>query len=555
MPHCRTRVAALMFALALLLCAPRPAPAAYGGCTGDCDGDRAVEVTDLVRGVNIALGSAAVDECPSLACGDSGQVTIACLIKAVGAALEGCPATVPNPTVEGPVTGGLGVPFLASTMFDLAELGYQQAEYFIAGTAAAHVNTAPLGTDGVWAAARDTTAAYRTRIVTYRPIDPADFNGTVVIEWLNVSGNVDAAPDWLMTHTHLLREGFAWVGVSAQRVGVEGGGGGLGLPPRPLKQIDPERYGSLSHPGDSFSYDIFSQVAQAVRSPVGLSPLGDLAIERVIAAGESQSAFRMVTYVNAIHPLTGLFDGYFIHSRSLNAAALSEAPQAAIPVPAPGFIRTDLDVPVMTVQTETDLIFLGSVAIRQADSDRFRLWEIAGTAHADTYTTVLGFNDRGDSPDVDDLVITSMPVEGEPIACGAPINSGPQHWVLKAAVAALDRWVRDGTPPPSAPLIETLAGPPVSIVRDANGNALGGIRTPQLDVPLATFSGSGQVGAVLCILFGTTVPFDEAKLLTLYPTRADYVTAFNAATDAALAAGFILPPDAALMKANAAQPE
>ena len=43
------------------------------------------------------------------------------------------------------------------------------------------------------------------------------FNGTVVVEWLNVSGGVDAAPDWTFAHTELIREGYAWVGVSAQK--------------------------------------------------------------------------------------------------------------------------------------------------------------------------------------------------------------------------------------------------------------------------------------------------------------------------------------------------
>jgi hypothetical protein len=97
-----------------------------------------------------------------------------------------------------------------------------------------------------------------------------------------------------------------------------------------------------------------------------------------------------------------------------------------------------------------------------------------------------------------------------------------------------------------------MAGPPPAIVRDARGNALGGIRTPQVEVPIATLSGEGQTGTLLCILFGTTTPFDAATLAALYPDHASYVSAFNAATDEAVQAGFILPPDAELMKAAAA---
>ncbi len=81
------------------------------------------------------------------------------------------------------------------------------------------------------------------------------------MEWLNVSGGADAGPDWMLGHNELVREGFVWVGVSAQRVGVDA-----------LKSADPTRgeavrYANLSHPGDSYSYDIFSQAGQAIGRP------------------------------------------------------------------------------------------------------------------------------------------------------------------------------------------------------------------------------------------------------------------------------------------------
>jgi len=121
--------------------------------------------------------------------------------------------------------------------------------------------------------------------------------------------------------------------VSAQLVGVEGGGGiipGLNLG---LKTVDEERYGTLMHPGDSFSYDMFSQAAQAVLSPGAIDVLGGLSPELVIAAGESQSAMRMVTYVNAFAPWAEVYDGYLIHSRPGGGTPLSQEPLPAIPAP------------------------------------------------------------------------------------------------------------------------------------------------------------------------------------------------------------------------------
>jgi hypothetical protein len=436
-----------------------------------------------------------------------------------------------------------------STRFDLADVGYAQAEYFMSGTAQAYVNVGAFDSDGAWTAAPAGTSAYKTRILVYRPIDPQRFNGTVIVEWFNVSAGLDAAPDWTSMHTELIREGYAWVGVSVQRAGIEGGGPlGIDLS---LKAVNAERYGSLVHPGDSFSYDIFSQAGQAVRNPQGLDPLGGLEPARVIAVGESQSAFRLVTYVNAVHPLARLYDGFLIHSRGGNGAPLSQSPEPEVSVPDVVRIRTDLAEPVLTFQTETDLITLGYLPARQPDGPRFRLWEAAGTAHADTYTLIVGFDDTGEDNAAAECVVSSSPIPNI-IDCATPINSGPQHVVLKAAIAALDRWVRGEGEPAMAPRLE-VAGMPAEFVLDDFGNVRGGIRTPAVDVPIATLSGLGQTGSNFCRIFGTTVPFDAATLADLYPTTADYVSAVSAAADSAVAAGFIRPADAEIIKAGAAE--
>jgi hypothetical protein len=450
-------------------------------------------------------------------------------------------AQVPTPTIESPSSpGGAWIP----PTIDLAQVGYVAEEYFISGTASAYTNVGPLGADGMWTVAPAATAPYKTRILVYRPAKAKKFNGTVIVEWLNVSGGTDAQPDWTLAHVELVREGYVYVGVSAQYVGVEGGPGLVNVISLPLKEVNPARYGSLVHPTDSFSYDIYSQAGQAVRSPTG--PLADLKIKKVLAIGESQSAFRMVTYVNGIHPLAQVYDGYLIHSRGAIGASLSETPQPNIPVPGTALIRADIDVPVLTFQTEGDLTFLGYAAARQEDAENFRLWEVAGTAHADSYTLVVGNADLGDDPGVVDIVAPTSPLPGT-IDCNFPINSGPQHFVLKAAISALNRWVRKGKAPKSAPRLELDPGPPVRILTDANGNGLGGIRTPQVDVPIATFAGE-QDGSILCRLFGTTTVFSEAQLAALYPSHKDFVSKYKKALKRSVKAGWILKPDAKPMK-------
>jgi len=464
-------------------------------------------------------------------------VVLALVLVAGNAAAQAVPA------VEGPIAG---TPFYAGTSFDLGGVGYEQREYFIAGTASGYSPTGAFLPDGKWGATPAGSAAFKTRILVHRPVKRGRFNGTVVVEWLNVSGGLDAAPDWIALHTELVRKGYAWVGVSAQKVGIDGGAALPGLPLMPLKEVDPARYGGLVHPGDAFSYDMYSQVARLLRQPADANPLG-LTVKTMLAVGESQSAFRMVTYVNAIQPLEGLFDGFLVHSRGGGAAALSEPPLSApTAMPVPAFIRDDAGVPVLTFQTETDLDFLGFVPSRQPDSDSHRLWEVAGTAHADVYTVEVGMTDLGRSPDAAAVREVTDPLAGL-ISCPRPLNSGPQHFVLKAALDALHRWVKRGKAPAPAPRIELDSETPVVIRRDQHGNAVGGIRTPYVDAPIAALRGDGQVGSVLCILFGTTDLFDQATLQALYPSERAYRSAVKKSARGAVKAGHLEKRDAKLI--------
>ena len=452
--------------------------------------------------------------------------------------------TAVGPKATGPVTGGNGAVVLQGTTFDLGSVGYTQSEFFLSGTATSYSSAAPLGSDGRWEVTSASTASYTTRIVMNRPSNPARFNGTVVVEWLNVSAGLDAAPEWIYTHNELIREGYAWIGVSAQAVGVTA-----------AKAADPVRYAALSHPGDSYSYDIFSQAGQAVRDSAA-TVLGGLHPRTVLAEGESQSAFRLTTYINAVQPLAHTYDGFLVHSRAGFAAALSQAPQADVPTPAVVQFRTDTDVPVLTVQTETDLMLLGYLAARQPDTRRLRLWEVAGTAHADDYVANVGAPDTGDGTvslqELDSMLDPPTGTAG--FSCADPINTGPAHYVLDSAQHALRSWVTTGISPAEAPRLKvtSMDGAP-AFVLDANGNATGGIRTPAVDAPVATLSGLGQTGsAQFCFLFGTTTPFTSAKLAALYPTHAEFVRQWVTRTAAAVAAGTIRPADAAdLVKAAA----
>ena len=286
------------------------------------------------------------------------------------------------------------------TAFDLSALGYTETEYLVAGTASSYELAGERGTDGRWSVTPGAEAEFRTRIVVRRPLDAARFSGTVVVEWNNVSAGIDGSPDWILLHRHLAAQGHIWVGVTAQRAGVEGGGIVEGLH---LKLLDPDRYEVLEHPGDAWSFDMFTQAGRLLRLPAGESPLGDLVPDRVLALGESQSAACLVTYINAVDPLAQVFDGFFVHGRPGRGVSVEGVFQPSRDLDAVTeaissggeSIRADVRVPVLVLQSETDVVLLGGGRADQPDTDRIRVWEIAGAAHADSYIAGAGRHDDG----------------------------------------------------------------------------------------------------------------------------------------------------------------
>lgn len=449
------------------------------------------------------------------------------------------------------VTPTPGKPLLLLGAFDLGSVGYVAEEFFVSGTASSYAPAAELGTDGQWHVTPSGTAEYTTRMVVLTPSDPARFNGTVLVEWLNVSGGIDAPAVWMMAHREILRAGYAYVAVSAQKVGVDGGASLLGFD-MSLKTQDPTRYASLTHPGDAFAFDIFSQTGERVRN-ASEGILGELRPRHVVAIGESQSAMFLTTYINAVDPLAGVYDGFLVHSRFGSAAPLdgssmiaeleaSGGSQAAVR------FRPDLRVPLIAIITETDLFGhapLGYYYARQPENDRLRVWEIPGAAHADNYTIQVAAIDSGSAP-LDDIVAAYAPTKmlmGQEL--GHHINFGPQHhYVVQASIAALDRWVRTGEPAVSAEPIKVRETDRPEPHLDGNGLAQGGIRTPWVDAPIARTSGVSAEESVMSAIFGSGELFDTATLQRLYPGgAADYLEKFTASLDATIGSGFVLPAD------------
>ena len=429
------------------------------------------------------------------------------------------------PTVIGPVTGA-NPPWGAPDV-DLDALGYVVEEFHLEGSLVGcrlAAGTEPTA-DGRWQVEEFGDAPYRTRILVVRPVDPARFNGTVVACWQNVSAGYESrAPK-----DGEVFEGYAWVGVSAQEVGIHGFPMGMerfaGRSARPLVEQDPERYGELHHPGDPGAFDLFTQAARALGPDRAgsVDPLRGLDVRRIIAMGGSQSAMRLVAYLDGVHPSTRVVDGFLL---SVWEGRAPRPEEGAMPLGVRTSIRTDTDTPVLVVNSEFEAPHLAQIPI--TDTDQLRVWEVAGTPHGVART-------RGDHPD----------------ARGRVVNRLSYRPVHEAGLRALQRWLVDGVAAPPQPRIEFEAGGRPTILRDELGNARGGIRLPELEAPTHEYRGAA-FGTGRAPLFGAARPFTPEQLRALYPDRATYEGRWVAAVDALVASGALRPEDAPAMKARAA---
>ncbi len=442
--------------------------------------------------------------------------------------------------VTGRVTGGAHGWAFGGPTADLAAVGYRQEEYFLEGQARRY-GAAPgteLGWDGRWSVEPVGTDSYATRLVVIRPEDPEAFNGTVLVLWNNVSagyenfGGGDTA--------EVFEGGYAVAAASVQRVGVHGTGDN----PQGLRAWDPDRYGSLSIPSDDYSYDIFSQAARLVAPgrDHDVDPMGGLEVRRLVAMGASQSAARLATYLNAVQPVEKLFDAFFllmyfgggspleVGDAVMTVQAVASDERAPRIAEGTNLLRDDLGIPVMVVNTECEAT--SCFGVRQPDTDHYRYWEIAGASHV----TLQGM--ESSAPRMERDFGFSIPIDDNL----RRINQVSPAPVVDAAQHLLQVWMTDGIAPPVQPLIE-FDGDPPGITRDDDGIAKGGIRLPQVEVPIAHNSAIQKSPDVFARLVGYHEAFPAETVRERYESRDEYLARYEKATRQAEADSVILPRD------------
>lgn len=419
----------------------------------------------------------------------------------------------------------------SSRQAQLANTGYTEEEWRLRGQAQAYAADGEWHDDGLWGVkASHAPQPYETRILVRKPKDPSRFNGTVLVEWMNTALGFDLDGGWLLNREEIMRQGYAWVGVSAEAASVAF-----------LKGLNPIRYGQASAEDDNGqSFDIYTQAARLVRQ---LAPQWGLPAKppvRLLALGYSQSGSYLITYLNAFQPRTQAFDGFYLMSTAAVGMPLTTSGSRYF---SPQY-RATPQAPVMQVSTEME-VMVGWQLSRTPDTKALRHWEIPGASHLDRYMQqeVLAVDLSGKA--------LQMP------HCLKPTNTMPTRVFNHAALRALRTWVTDGLAPPIAPRMQrTRMG---FVQDDAHGNAKGGLRMPDLDAPLAQYGMYSNLPSrhwsawsfYACMAGGSRNPLAPDELRQLYPTDEAYVEAYKKAADQLLAQGFLLPEDHAQLLKDA----
>jgi hypothetical protein len=507
------------------------------------------------------------------------SIAVLTMFCAVAGLAASSAAASPTLTEVSPGSGVHGYPYDAvptspivpgAPFINLGERGYAEREFTMSGTANVYRQSGFWSSDGKWnVAVSQPNVPYTTRLLVRYPTNPAKFNGTVVVEWLNDTTGGDQDPVWSEIYNQALNQGYAYIGVTAQATGV-----------KDLKRWDPSRYGSLSSSSDGQSYDIFTQTAQAAAAKYA-TLLGGLKPTAIIGAGDSQSAFRVDTYVNAFQPLSKAYNAFIGVGRYVGASPLAGGLVTTSPLPA--FVRSDNTTPFIQLNTEGDEYELAASYVRQSDTNSLRTWELPGAAHIDAHEAEYEL-----------ATIAREQPTLPPVKCtfGIPVTIGgvtlheadnmPLFELENAALADMQKWLTKGVAPPKGASIATNPWWFNTIFRDQYGNALGGTRLPDIQVPTETYSAinvvepetnlnvlnalneifssvSGESSEIpsslrasgLCLLSGFAQPFSHSTLQRLYPTHSSYVSKFTAAAKESLAAGFLTPEDYATTVAKA----
>jgi hypothetical protein len=468
------------------------------------------------------------------------------------------------------VTGPLPVtsdsrPFLGADHdlppIDLGKVGYVEEEFLVSGAA----NVYDWATDGS-ISVKTANAPYTTRILIRRPAASARFSGAVIVEPLFPARRWDWSMMWGYSHDYFMEHGDAWVGIT-----LPGSVAGL-------QKFNPIRYSALSFKNpapavacttargtnaasdieEGLRWDMLSQVGALLKSSGVGRPLNGFRVQSIYLTTQGGD---LTTYLNAIHPHALLesgkpvYDGYVAKAPN-NAARINQC--AAAPGPDdPRQIVKNAGVPVIAVAAQGEV--LATYRTRRPDTDdiadRYRLYEVAGAGHIDR-SAYIGFPSMADQTAAGNAQGSAEWPFAAPCDPAIPLIDTPiMSLAFNAAFANLDRWARQGASPPHASRLDIKDGgtAQASLVTDQLGHAIGGLRTPYLEVPTASYA-TNSPGPGNCREMGSRSSFDTARMAALYGNKKNYAAKVAQVADRLVKEHWLTEGDARRVKAESTAP-
>ena len=464
---------------------------------------------------------------------------------------------VTPPKLEGPIPSTPNnYAFLSANRVqaavDLQKAGYAEEEYMVSGTA----NFYEWTTDGN-VKVKTSNAPYTTRILIRRPAVAAKFSGNVILEPMENARAWDWAFMWGTSYEYFIEHGDMWVGVTRSPNAIAA-----------LKKFNAQRYASLSManptPNEScgtansrseneegLQFDIFTQVVAALKSPN--TPVAGFRAQRVYGTSHTGE---LVTYAHAIQPMSKAFDG-FVFEANPGPSAISRCGSAP-GANDPRRITRNVGAPVIRMVPEGDVP--AAYALRREDSDapndRFRWYEVAAAPRMDIryYQHMPVMEDQTKAGE--EALPGNWPFT---YTCGAPVIGLLELPVFQTAMNAafyhIDQWARNGTPPPRVErmTVKDPGTPQATVAADQYGNGVGGIRSPYVDVPVATYY-THSPGQGTCRNIGYKVAFDWSRLETLYGSSKNYASKVNERIDQLVKDKWLLPSDAKRLREELLSP-
>jgi hypothetical protein len=476
------------------------------------------------------------------------------------AATASTPA-LPSVRPAGDIAGAFGAASRQNLPQDLSRAGYVEAEYVVSGRARLYDWPAP----GEAAPRVLGDGPYVTRILVRRPRDPRRFSGTAVVEPFNPSAAVDLPIMWAQSSAQFIADGHAWVGITVKPVALLA-----------LRRFDPVRYGALamanpepaprcaaasinplSGPAtpaeeSGLAWDIISQVGALLKDPAAAAVLGAPAT-RLYLTGQSQSAGYARTWASVFARGTSaavggpLYDGYLYSGSPPWQVPLHQC-RPDLATGDPRLLTPPVGVPVIELFAEGDVGTNLSTRRLDADvaPDLFRRYEVAGAPHVDSFET------RALPRAADVLRAGGRAVTGDDPACapaGVEASDFRNRHAFNAAWRNLDAWVRDGRAAPKAPWLRVKPGvtesgfdPATAFETDAAGNAAGGVRSLDVDVPRVRWIGAKR-GGFSCMFYGYRLPLPEAELVRRYPDPEAYRRGLRRRADELAEMRWLTPED------------